>query len=217
MKLEKGLNKHEKKEKCEYICEFYRNNYNDLKFKLTTYALVSIANKYPISRFSFKSLPDELIQGVANLNELRHLKSFQDLGILKVDAIPLDFQRKSEHKERGEYGLGVIGLSLLKHLPPEKALGKEELINRYVSIKKNHERATYSTIAFLAAMELGAETYAEIAESLGRTLVSTTASIIRGPLSHGYIELKKQNGRTKFWTVSAAGKDLLNEVLKSIK
>jgi hypothetical protein len=199
-------------EKLQFVCNFYRNNYKLLKFKLTTYALVGLANKMPVTRFKFESLVNGKVSYPKGLGELRHLNEFKVIGILKVRPISRPIQKKENQKERNEYVPGLVGTSLLEQLPPI-SITKKQLSNRYLDIKTKHERATYSTLAILAAMQLGASTHQEIADALGRSLTSLGASISRGAFSHGYVEFSRQEGRTKFWKVSAKGSDLLNTML----
>lgn len=202
-----------KKEKLRFICNFYRGNYKKLKFKLTTYALVGLAHKMPISRFSFESLKDEKAVISNHLVEFRHLNEFKNIGILELRGFCALTERKSGQKECNEYVPGVVGKSLLGQLPSTTSITKKQLINRYIGIKDKHERATYSTLAILSAMQLGATTHEEIAIAIGRSMTSLGASISRGAYSHGYIELSHQQGRTKFWNVSKKGKELLNLML----
>jgi hypothetical protein len=199
-------------EKLHLVCNFYRNNYKLLKFKLTTYALVGLANKMPVTRFKFESLANGKVSYPEGIGELRHLNEFKVTGILKVRPVSRPTQRKGNQKERNEYVPGPVGTSLLEQLPPI-SITKKQLSKRYLDIKTFHERATYSTLAILAAMQLGATTHQEIADALGRSLTSLGASISRGAFAHGYVELSRQEGRTKFWRVSAKGSDLLNVML----
>jgi hypothetical protein len=201
-----------RKEKLQFVCNFYRNNYNLLKFKLTTYALVGFANKMPVTRYQFESLAEGKVSYPEGIGELRHLNEFKVIGILKVRPVSRPTQKKGNQKERNEYVPGPVGTSLLEQLPPI-FITKKQLSNRYLDIKNKHERATYSTLAILAAMQLGATTHQEIADALGRSLTSLGASISRGAFSHGYVEFTRQEGRTKFWKISAKGRDLLSAML----
>lgn len=196
-------------DKYKTIIDFYRENYSDLKYKLSTYALVALANKTPVSRHFFEGLADGRFASTRYNVEFRHGNEFKNLGILKIQT---KTPKKTYHECVG-YVPGDIGIALLEQLPTPKATTKTQLIDRYLDVKIKHERATYSTLAFLAALELGATTNKDIAELLDRNAISVSSSISRGPVAHGYIEVNRTEGRTTYWKVSKKGKELLVTML----
>jgi hypothetical protein len=167
----------------------------------------------PVTRFTFEDLVDGKASYPKHIIKFNHLSEFKNIDVLKVRPVLIPTKRKGNQKERNEYVPGIVGMSLLEQLPPTISITKKQLTNRYLDIKTMHERATYSTLAILAAMQLGATTHEEIAEAVGRSLTSLGASISRGAFSHGYVELSHQEGRTKFWRVSAKGRELLGVML----
>lgn len=202
-----------RKEKYEFICEFYRENYTSLKFKLSTYALAGLANRMPLTRYALEGLADGKIANTKHVDEFRHLDNFRKLGVLEKQPVANPRKRRSPRPEFNEYVLGPDGFSLLEHLPKSGPKTKKQLINRYLEVRINHERATYSTLAILASVKLGAKTNKEISAKLGRSEASLAVTVSRGVLSHGYVELSKQDGPVKYWRVSRKGCKFLTSML----